>query len=538
MKYLVSLLGLFSLTACQSTFITPSVDPSTLVPQPVLIEILAEGQQAVIDGPVDFQNIRLSDYAETSEWNVRDDGFPFVFRMTEGEAIAPEGYVIDVYPDSAVVKVASSAGIHAVFATLKQLVPVAHWPSVKGARITPFFALPSIHIEDAPAFRYRGMHLDVCRHFMPVEFIEKYIDNLALHKFNRFHWHLTEDQGWRIEIKKYPRLTEIGAWRNASQTGPYAEQRFDSTRHGGFYTQEEARHIVDYAAKLGIRVIPEIEMPGHSLAALAAYPELSCTGGPFSVASGWGVFDDVYCAGNPEVYTFLEGVLDEIMDIFPSEIIHIGGDECPKTRWEACSKCQSEMQRNHIADVHGLQSYFITRMERYLNAHGRNIIGWDEILEGGLAPNAAVMSWRGTAGGVQAARMGHEVVMTPGKPLYFDHYQFDPSKEPVAIGGFNTLLDVYAYHPYQGDPGVPEPYQRFVIGAQANVWTEYMETSDHIEHMVQPRASALAEKLWLGKKRPGEDAAFMAAMQQHIRRLEAMGWAYAEYVFESQKTEQ
>jgi hexosaminidase len=241
------------------------------------------------------------------------------------------------------------------------------------------------------------------------------------------------------------------------------------------------------------------------------------------------VFDDVYCAGNPEVYTFLEGVLDEIMDIFPSPLIHIGGDECPKARWEKCAKCQQEMTGNNLKNEHELQSYFITRMERYLNTHGRNIIGWDEILEGGLAPNAAVMSWRGVAGGIQAASMEHNVVMTPGKPLYFDHYQFNPEGEPVAIGGFNSLADVYAFNPVEG---VPAEFRAYIMGAQANVWTEYMETSNHVEHMVQPRASALSEVLWLGEKRPGEDAAFRKAMDYHVQRLKAMGWNYAPYEFE------
>ncbi|NDD48122.1 MAG: hypothetical protein EBZ31_07225, partial [Flavobacteriia bacterium] len=359
-----------------------------------------EGQPAaILDRPVHFVNLETADFALTEAWPQAEDGFPIVFRGGfspedfHGGQGAEGAYSLDVYADSIVVRTESDAGRYSSLATLMQLVPVEHWPTERGAVLRLGFEMAPVHIEDQPRYAYRGMHLDVCRHFMPIEFIEKYIDNLALHKFNRFHWHLTEDQGWRIEIKKYPKLTEVGAWRSASQTGAYSEQRFDSTRHGGFYTQEEARHIVDYAAKRGITVIPEIEMPGHSLAALAAYPELSCTGGPFEVAHGWGVFDDVYCAGNPEVYTFLEGVLDEIMDIFPSPLIHIGGDECPKTRWETCSKCQLEMERNYLKDEHELQSHFITRMERYLNAHGRNIIGWDEILEGGLAPNAAVMSW-------------------------------------------------------------------------------------------------------------------------------------------------
>ena len=535
MKKFVVFIPLIALAACQPALITPAVPPVSLVPQPFLVEVEAGQPAAIIDQPVHFVNLETADFALTAVWPQGENGFPIAFRGGfspkdfHGGQGAEGVYSLDVYADSIVVRTESDAGRFNALATLMQLVPVEHWPAEKGGALKLGFEMAPVHIEDQPRYEYRGMHLDVCRHFMPIEFIEKYIDNLALHKFNRFHWHLTEDQGWRIEIKKYPKLTEVGAWRTASQTGAYSEQRFDSTRHGGFYTQEEARHIVDYAAKRGITVIPEIEMPGHSLAALAAYPEFSCTGGPFEVAHGWGVFDEVYCAGNPEVYTFLEGVLDEMMDIFPSPLIHIGGDECPKTRWEKCSKCQQEMAGNNLKDEHELQSYFITRMERYLNAHGRNIIGWDEILEGGLAPNAAVMSWRGVAGGIQAASMEHNVVMTPGKPLYFDHYQFHPDDEPVAIGGFNSLADVYAFNPVEG---VPAEYHAYIMGAQANVWTEYMETPDHVEHMVQPRASALSEVLWLGTKRPGEDAAFRQAMDYHIQRLKALGWNFAPYEFE------
>ena len=535
MKKFVVFIPLIALAACQPAPITPAVPPVSLVPQPLLVEVEAGQPAAMLTRSVHFVNLVTADYALTEVWPQTEDGFPIVFRGGfspedfHGGQGAEGAYSLDVFADSIVVRTESDAGRFNALATLMQLVPVEHWPVEKGGALKLGFEMAPVHIEDQPRYEYRGMHLDVCRHFMPIEFIEKYIDNLALHKFNRFHWHLTEDQGWRIEIKKYPKLTEVGAWRTASQTGAYSEQRFDSTRHGGFYTQEEARHIVDYAAKRGITVIPEIEMPGHSLAALAAYPELSCTGGPFEVAHGWGVFDEVYCAGNPEVYTFLEGVLDEMMDIFPSPLIHIGGDECPKTRWETCSKCQQEMAGNNLKDEHELQSYFITRMERYLNAHGRNIIGWDEILEGGLAPNAAVMSWRGVAGGIQAASIEHNVVMTPGKPLYFDHYQFHPDDEPVAIGGFNSLADVYAFNPVEG---VPAEYHAYIMGAQANVWTEYMETSDHVEHMVQPRASALSEVLWLGTKRPGEDAAFRQAMDYHIQRLKALGWNVAPYEFE------
>jgi len=307
---------------------------------------------------------------------------------------------------------------------------------------------PSVIINDEPNFKWRGMHLDVCRHFFSVEEVKKYIDYLAMYKMNVFHWHLTEDQGWRIEIKRYPKLTEVGSWRNGSMVGKYSDNNIDSIRYGGFYTQEEIKEVVKYASERHITVVPEIEMPGHAMAALAAYPEYSCTGGPFEVAKKWGVFDDVYCAGNDSTFAFIQTILDEVLELFPSEYIHIGGDECPKTRWKECEKCQKRIKDENLKDEHELQSYFIQRIEKYLNAKGRKIIGWDEILEGGLAPNAAVMSWRGTEGGIAAAKQQHYVVMSPGKPCYFDHYQ-NPNThvEPHAIGGLNTLKNVYDYNP-------------------------------------------------------------------------------------------
>jgi len=356
---------------------------------------------------------------------------------------------------------------------------------------------PDFQIEgDFPQFTWRGMHLDVSRHFFPVDFIFRYIDLLAMHKMNVFHWHLTDDQGWRIEIKKYPKLTEIGAFRNGSMIGHYNENRFDSLRYGGFYTQDEIRQVVQYAAQRHITIVPEIEMPGHAMAALAAYPQYSCTGGPFEVAQKWGVFDDVFCPTD-ETFAFLERVLDEVCDLFPGQYIHIGGDECPKTRWEQCQRCQKRMKSEGLKDGHELQSYFIRRIEKYLNRKGRQIIGWDEILEGGLAPNAAVMSWRGTEGGIAAAKLKHPVVMTPGTHCYFDHYQADPRQENVAIGGYTTLEKVLSYNPVPEElKGKPEA--GFILGAQGNVWTEYMYTTRDVERMALPRMSALAEVLWSG----------------------------------------
>jgi hexosaminidase len=346
---------------------------------------------------------------------------------------------------------------------------------------------------DFPNMKWRGMHLDVSRHFFPKEFILKYIDLLAMNKMNVFHWHLTDDQGWRIEIKKYPKLTSVGGWRKGSMLGHYNEQRYDTIRYGGFYTQDDIREVVAYAEKRHVTIVPEIEMPGHALAALSAYPQFSCTGGPFDVARGWGVFDDVFCP-KEETFTFLQDILDEVVTLFPGKYIHIGGDECPKTRWEKCKACQKRIKDNNLKDEMALQSYFIQRIEKYLNSKGKQIIGWDEILEGGLAPNAAVMSWRGTEGGIEAAHLHHPVVMTPGSHCYFDHYQGNPRQEPIAIGGFTSLEKVYSFHP------IPEkltPEERtYILGAQGNVWTEYINTSRDVEYMAVPRMSALAEVLW------------------------------------------
>lgn len=356
------------------------------------------------------------------------------------------------------------------------------------------FAFHGVKISnDYPNMKWRGMHLDVSRHFFPKEFILKYIDLLAMNKMNVFHWHLTDDQGWRIEIKKYPKLTSLGGWRKGSMIGHYNEQRYDTIRYGGFYTQDDIREVVAYAQKRHVTIVPEIEMPGHALAALSAYPQFSCTGGPFEVAKGWGVFDDVFCP-KEETFTFLQDVLDEVVTLFPGKYIHIGGDECPKTRWEKCKACQKRMKENNLKDEMALQSYFIQRIEKYLNNKGKQIIGWDEILEGGLAPNAAVMSWRGIEGGIEAAHLHHPVVMTPGTHCYFDHYQGNPRQEPIAIGGFTSLEKVYSFNPI---PEKLSPEERpYILGAQGNVWTEYINTSRDVEYMAVPRMSALAEVLW------------------------------------------
>ena len=388
--------------------------------------------------------------------------------------------------------------------------------------------VPNCRIYDYPRFSWRGMHLDVCRHFFSKEEIKKYLDDLALYKFNVFHWHLTEDQGWRIEIKKYPKLTATGSIRKQTIIGKQSDSAsFDQTPYGGFYTQEDIKEIVAYATVRHITVVPEIEMPGHSQAALSAYPEYSCSGGPFEVGTRWGVYDDVYCAGNDSTFIFLENILSEVCDLFPGKYIHVGGDECPKTRWEKCRKCQRRIYKEHLKDEHELQSYFIRRIEKFLNTKGKQIIGWDEILEGGLAPNAAVMSWRGSDGGIAAAKQKHAVVMSPGKPCYFDHYQSrEKEKEPLAIGGFNPLDSVYNYDPLPKELSSEE--NKFILGAQGNVWTEYITTFRQVEYMSVPRMCALSEALWTGKEKKNY-ADFVLRLKINVPLLDKMNVNYAKH---------
>ncbi len=374
-------------------------------------------------------------------------------------------------------------------------------------------SLPQIHIVDKPRFRWRGVHLDSSRHFFPKEWVKKLIDLAAYYKLNTFHWHLTDDQGWRLEVKKYPRLTEVGAWRR--------ETMEDGEPYGGFYTQEDIKEVVDYARRRFITIVPEIEMPGHSLAALAAYPELSCTGGPFKVGTEWGVMNDVFCAGSEETFTFLENVLAEVSELFPGEFIHIGGDEVPKLRWKNCVRCQARIKAEGLKDESELQSYFIKRVEAFLHSRGRRLIGWDEILEGGLAPRATVMSWRGVAGGIEAARSGHDVVMSPTSHCYFDYYQ-GRVEEPKAIGGFLPIDKVYSFEPIP--PGLKPEEAAHILGAQANLWTEYIATPEHAEYMLFPRLWALAEVVWSLKEKNWAD--FENRLRAHYDRLALRGVNY------------
>ncbi len=437
------------------------------------------------------------------------------------EADAAESYTLTV--DSARVEL-SAAGrqgfLHGM-QTLRQLLPPPILASERQAAVD--WTLPGIRIGDAPAFGWRGLHLDVGRHLFPVAFIKKFIDMLAFYKFNTFHWHLTEDQGWRIEIKKYPKLTEIGGYR-AETVISRAWDTYDGKPYGGFYSQGEVREVVAYAEERGITVMPEIELPGHAVAALTAYPELGCVGAGYEVRRTWGIAEDIFCAGNDEVFTFLKDVLSEVLALFPSEYIHIGGDEAPKARWQQCPACQARIQAEGLADENELQSWFIRQIESWLNERGRKLVGWDEILEGGLAPNATVMSWRGSDGGIAAANAGHDVIMTPNTYCYLDYYQSeDTESEPPAIPAILPLRQVWQY--VVVPPAIAEDKRRHILGGQGNIWTEYMPNSDHVEYMTFPRAIAIADVLW---HHPAERdyEALLARLRRHLPRLERMGVNY------------
>lgn len=415
-----------------------------------------------------------------------------------------EAYSLNILSNRIEISSSSAEGIFYGIQSLLQILPPQKWESSQVAA----FLLPQLSIQDAPRFGYRGMHLDVARHFFDIDFIKKYIDYLSYYKFNTFHWHLTDDQGWRIEIKKYPLLTQVGGFRNGTIEGNYPGKGNTNKRYGGFYTQDQIREIVQYAAERHITIIPEIEMPGHASAAIAAYPQLSCfpdedtkipaktvwagsTKGK-QVQQTWGVFEDIFA---PTEYTFgfLEDVLDEVIELFPSKYIHIGGDEAPKDVWKRSEFCQNLIKEKNLKDEHGLQSYFIERMEKYLNSKGRNIIGWDEILEGGLAPNATVMSWRGVDGGVAAAQQKHNAIMTPTHYCYFDYAQ-TKNKDSITIGGFLPLDTVYTFDPIAKRLSIEQA--SYILGGQANLWTEYILYPTKVEYMIFPRITALSEVLW------------------------------------------
>lgn len=451
--------------------------------------------------------------------------------LSPNDSLGAEGYTLKINKKNIIIQASTAAGLFYGTQSLLQLFPPDIFSETVKENIR--WEAPCIRIIDKPNFSYRGAHLDVARHFASVDSIKRYIDYLAMYKMNRFHWHLTDDQGWRIEIKKYPKLTEIGGCRKETLIGSYADvpQRFDGKPHCGYYTQEEAREIVRYAAERFITVIPEIEMPGHALAALSAYPELSCDPKKtYEAGTYWGVFDDVFCPSDT-TFAFLKNVLLEIMDIFPSKYINIGGDECPKKTWKESRLCQDLMKKQHLKTEEELQHYFIETMAAFLSEHGREAIGWDEIMEGGLKVNATILSWRGLDMGLEAAKQGHDVIMAPTSHCYLDYYQADPAGEPLAIGGFVTINKVYHLNPIP--EGLPADKAHHVIGIQSNLWTEYITSFKKAEYMLFPRLLAIAEVAWTKPERKNWDD-FCRRLPYQLRILDAMGISYGTVSFNIQ----
>jgi hexosaminidase len=542
MKLLFVLLSLTATLAVRAQF--------NIVPQPVKLSaatgnfqlsasttlvLTDEGEKASADFLNEylqrFYGFRLNTAREASSNYIKLVTRKFIRPGTEGK------YALQVNPASIHIEGDTYQGTFYGVQTLIQLLPVEPAPSLR---------IPAVNIEDQPRFAYRGLHLDVSRHFAPVDFLKKYIDYIAMHKMNYFHWHLTDDQGWRIEIKKHPKLTEVGARRNGTLIGRYPGQGNDNIPYNGYYTQEQVKEVVAYAASRYVTVIPEIEMPGHASAAIAAYRWLSCfpdqkTHIPDNMSSEaskratgklvqetWGVFDDVFCAGSDSTFKLLEEVMDEVIPLFPGQLVHIGGDESPKVHWKKCPECQKRIKDNNLKDEHELQSYFIQRMEKYINNKGKTIIGWDEILEGGLAPNAIVMSWRGETGGVEAARQNHKVIMTPGNYVYFDHTQ-TKNEDSVTIGGYTPLEEVYGYEPVPKE--LPADKHAFVMGAQANLWREYIKNDKKTEYMLFPRLAALSEVLWSPKKKR-DYKNFESRLPGIFKRLDLWGVNYSKAYYE------
>ena len=528
-------LWLFSilLTAFSGMVDAQANDPNLgIIPAPVSLKknagvfVLSQQTTIIADSLTNKSALFLADYLQNTvmlrvqlKANDGKSAVNSIILTSLGtDNLPPEGYRLTITPQQILVA-GKGAGLFYGIQTLIQLIP---------ANRTATANLPCVQITDYPRFAYRGMMLDVCRHFFSVEFIKKYLDLMAAYKLNNFHWHLTDDQGWRIEIKKYPRLTQIGSQRAETVIGNYRDrtpQQYDNTPYGGFYTQDQIRDVVKYAANRYINVVPEIEMPGHSEAALAAYPIFSCDPSKtYSVVGTWGVFHDIYCPSDT-TFGFLKDVLTEVMDLFPSKYIHIGGDEAPKDAWKKSEFCQKLMRELGLKTEDELQSYFIQRMEKFVNSKGRSIIGWDEILEGGLSPNATVMSWRGEEGGIAAAQQNHNVIMTPGSGgMYIDQQQSKQEQEPLSIGGYDPLSKVYSYDPI---PDVLTPdQQKYVIGVQANLWTEYIPTENKVEYMILPRMLALSEIAWTPLDHKNFNDFANTRLPGHLAKLDAAGFDY------------
>ena len=430
--------------------------------------------------------------------------------LIDDEKFGDEGYELFVASDKISLNAKTTNGLFYACQSLRQLLPPENF---RGSRVDGIkWTIPCAYVFDKPSFKWRGLMLDSCRHFWNIDFVKKFIDLMAIYKFNVFHWHLTEDQGWRIEINKYPKLAEVAAWRIEN-----------GKKYGGFYTQEQVKEIVDYASERAINVLPEIEMPGHSVAAIAAYPKLSCSGEQVEVPTNWGVLENVYCAGNEFTFEFLENVIDEVVSLFPFEYFHIGGDECPKTAWKKCPKCQQRIKNENLNNEDELQSYFIKRMEKFINLKGKRLIGWDEILEGGLAPHATVMSWRGTKGGIAAAKQKHDVVMSPTTHCYFDYPQ--KADENIDIDGatFTPTEKVFEFNPIPAE--LSDEEAKFILGGQGNLWTEHIATTARAEEMLYPRACALSEKIWSDNSNDNYEE-FKKRLDLHYKILDILNVNY------------
>ena len=538
-RFLLVAISLVLVLGCSKK---PVDRPIGIIPQPAFLQqeegvftlekttpVYVDAGDSSLLRTIGFLNERLEKAAGFSLKVIQDD--PLRHGQEKGiflldAELSKEAYNLEITPGRVLIEYGDGAGAFYAVQTILQLLPTEIFAESRQRGVR--WELPCCAIEDAPRFPYRGMHLDCCLHFFSVDFLKKYIDVMALHKVNRFHWHLTEDQGWRLEIKKYPLLTEKGQWRKETVIGSLSSGFYDGKPYGGYYTQDEVRELVRYASERYVTIIPEIELPGHALAAIACYPELSCgLEDHYETATRWGIFKQVYCP-KEETFKFLEDVFDEVFELFPTELVHIGGDECPKTSWKKCPHCQSLIKKLGLKDEFELQSWFIQRMEKYINSKGHQIIGWDEILQGGLAPNAKVMSWLGEEGGIKAAQQHHEVVMAPYPKYYLDYWQADPESEPLAMGGPTTLRTMYEYNP------VPEVLtsdeRRYIIGVEGCVWTEYMPTPARVEYMAWPRMCAIAEAGWTRADKDWNR--FTRSLELHLGRLDRLGVAYCKAFFD------
>jgi len=534
MKYGFLLFVLSTLVSCSSPASRGILQNPQILPAPVFQEnsngIFELNQNTVLNASSDFQVSAdfLKGFLNKAAIDLNNgNSITNVIEFQKDESITNhEGYTLKITPEKISITAATDAGAFYAVQSLRQLIT----PAMERENNFISIPIPTLMIKDKPRFSYRGMHLDVSRHMFDVAFIKKYIDAMAMLKMNNFHWHLTDDQGWRIEIKKYPKLQEISAYRDSTLIGHYNDQpqQYDTNKYGGFYSQKEILDVIAFAKARHINIIPEIELPGHAQAAIAAYPQLGCTEEPVQVAGTWGVFENVFC---PSEYTFnfLENVLDEVIALFPGKYIHIGGDETPKTQWKMSPVAQQVMKDNGLNNEEELQSYFINRIEKYINSKGKQIIGWDEILEGGLAPNATVMSWRGTDGAVAAAQAGHDVIMTPTSHAYFDYYQSENADEPTAIGGFLPLEKVYGFNPIPKELSTAEAVH--VLGPQGNLWTEYVTSEKQVEYMVFPRMIAMSEVAWSAQE-SRNFADFVSRLEGFHERLDLLDINYADHLFE------